>query len=156
MEKVYLVSACLLGINCRYDGNTAFISRIKSYLKNKSVLLICPEKLGGLSTPRLPVQIVGKESGKKYDGKSVWQKKARLLSERGQDLTPYFLTGCRLADKLLKKIRVKKAFLKARSPSCGCGKVYNRNVSTGQIYMVKGDGVLTALLKQRKIPIKSI
>lgn len=155
-KKTYLVSACLLGIHCRYDGLSAFNSQIKNYLKNKSVLLTCPEKLGGLSTPRPPVQIIGRNSNKGYDGKSVWQKKARLLSEKGKDLTLYFLAGCRLVDKLLKNTQVKKAFLKARSPSCGCGWVYNRNSSTGKTYLVKGDGVLATLLKCRKILIKSV
>lgn len=154
-KRAYLVSACLLGINCRYDGVSAFHPLIRAYLKNKTVLLICPEKLGGLSTPRPPVQIVGKNINSIYDGNAVWHKKARLLSGKGENLTPYFLTGCKLADSVVGKIQVNKAFLKARSPSCGCGWVYNRSLTTGKTYLVKGDGVFTALLKLRKISIKA-
>ncbi len=99
-----LVSACLLGINCRYDGSHLPISkRIKGLLKSGSVIFICPEQLGGLPTPRPKNYLVGK----------------RVINEMGADVTKNFLKGAKEVVRIAKLFGVKVAYLKSNSPSCG-------------------------------------
>ncbi|MBI4834507.1 MAG: DUF523 domain-containing protein [Planctomycetes bacterium] len=153
--RYYLVSACLAGINSRYDGSSVLNRFLYRRLKDKPLLIVCPELSGGLPVPRPPVQITGKNSANTYSGKSVWENKARLTSVKGKDFTKAFLKGCKRINKLLKVVKIKSAFIKARSPSCGNGFVYNRNLKTGKVELVKGDGVFTHMLKKRKIPVKA-
>jgi uncharacterized protein YbbK (DUF523 family) len=166
--RYYLVSACLAGINSRYDGSSALNRSLYSRFKNKPLLIVCPEVSGGLSVPRLPVQIThaptfvgtgrssaAKNNAKSCDGKSVWENKARLTSAKGKDFTGAFLKGCKRIECVLKAVKIKAAFLKARSPSCGSGFVYNRNTKTGAVKLAKGDGVFAHMLKKRKIQVKS-
>ncbi len=102
MDNV-LVSACLLGINCRYDGGHACRKNLISSLKGKHVIFACPEQLGGLPTPRSKSKI----------------KKERVINEAGVDVTRNFYRGAREFLKIAKSFRVKELILKSRSPSCG-------------------------------------
>lgn len=120
-----LVSACLIGINCRYDGK-----RIKKIKAQDNFIPYCPEQAGGLTTPR-PRSIVTTSQGI-----DVLRKKARVRTENGRDVTENFLKGAYEAGRLLRIFKIKKAFLKARSPSCG------------------EDGVLTAYLRKKGITLK--
>ncbi|MBI4712323.1 MAG: DUF523 domain-containing protein [Planctomycetes bacterium] len=139
--RYHLVSACLLGIKSRYDGSSALRTSLLKRLKDKPILLICPEKLGGLPTPRPPAQIVSR---------SPLQVKTR-----NKDVTAAFLRGADRLMKLLKSVSISDAYLKSRSPSCGYRKVYQRgpdNIAR----LVKGNGILAELLMAKSIKIKSI
>ena len=134
-----LVSACLLGINCRYNGSNVYddslLSRIKEY--DLIPIPICPEQLGGLPTPRECCEIVG------GDGFDVLKGKAKVISRSGKDLTEYFVRGAYETLKIAKLLNVKKAIMKNFSPSCGCGKIYDGTFSGKK---KKGWGVTSALL----------
>ena len=103
MEKV-LVSACLLGVNCRYDGKNKLNPELLKRLKNFEVIPICPEVEGGLPTPREPATRTGNRV---------------ITNFTKRDVTPFFKLGALKAVQKAKKFNVKRAFLKSKSPSCG-------------------------------------
>jgi uncharacterized protein YbbK (DUF523 family) len=128
-----LCSACLLGINCSYDGG----NRANEYLmlyKDDIIIPICPEIYGGLPTPREPAE----------------QRGDRVYTKSGKDITGHFMKGAREVLKIAKLYDIKEAILKSRSPSCGCGKIYDGTFSRR---LIDGDGVTTALLKQHGIRV---
>ena len=120
MEKI-LVSACLLGINCKYDGGNNRNEQVLKYLEDKQVIPICPEIMGGLPTPRIGAE----------------QKDGKVFMEDGTDVTKNFQKGADEVLYLAKLFDVRKALLKARSPSCGVGKVYDGTFSHT---LVEGNG----------------
>ena len=135
MEKeVVLCSACLLGIKCRHDGKSRPDKKTISFLQKQILIPVCPEQLGGLATPR--------EESERLANK--------VLTKSGRDVTQNFEKGAREALRLAKLFKAKKAFLKRKSPSCGCGLIYDGTFSKR---IVKRDGVLTALLKKNKIKV---
>lgn len=134
-EKI-LVSACLLGIECRYDGKSKPNKKVLKLAKKKILIPVCPEILGGLPTPREPAEKRGK----------------KVITKSGKDVTKQFEKGAREVLKIAKILGIKKAILKQKSPSCGCGKIYDGSFS-GRI--IEGDGVTTALLKKNKIKVIS-
>ena len=133
MEKI-LVSACLLGVNCKYDGSNNKNEKVLDYLKDKHVIPICPEILGGLSTPRLPSE----------------QYKGKVITKDGSDVTNNFIKGAQEVLYLAKLFNIKKALLKAKSPSCGSGKVYDGTFSHT---LINEDVECTRLLKEFGIEI---
>ncbi|ABR47889.1 protein of unknown function DUF523 [Alkaliphilus metalliredigens QYMF] len=139
-----LVSACLIGVNCRYDGKHSLVKSMLEELDPKDLLPICPEQLGGLSTPRSPAEIVG------GDGKDVLKGNAKVMTIDGKDVTEAFVRGAQESLKMAKFMGVTHAVLKSNSPSCGAGEVYDGSF-TGKL--IKGDGVTTALLKQHGIKV---
>jgi len=131
-----LVSACLAGINCNYKGEHKANEKVMELVKNNEAVAVCPEQLGGLPTPRIPVEII--------DGKAI--------RKDGVDVTAEFQKG---AEKTLEQgiqHRCKKAILKSFSPSCGCGKVYD-GTFTGKV--IDGDGFTAELLKEHGIEVVS-
>ena len=135
MEKI-LVSACLLGLGCRYSGEKKADDRILGLLDRKDLVLIpvCPEQLGGLPTPREPAE--------RRDG-GVW--------DRGrQDVTEQFVKGAGEALKLASLYGCSQAILKERSPSCGSGKIYDGSF---QGKVIDGDGITAELLKKNGIMV---
>ncbi|MCG9128383.1 DUF523 domain-containing protein [Candidatus Poribacteria bacterium] len=142
-----VVSACLIGTNCRYDGGNSKNLNVINLTKNDDIIPVCPEEAGGLPTPRPAVEIVG------GDGNDVLDGKAKVLTVDGKDKTAEFIKGAQYALDLILSEGVKKVILKSRSPSCGCGEIYdgsfNRNV-------ISGDGVTTALLKRHGIEVVSM
>ena len=114
MEKI-LVSACLLGINCRYDGKNAYRKELSVLFKDKYVIFACPEQLGGLTTPR-PKNTI---------------KRQRIINELGTDVTDKFYHGAREFLKIAKKFKVKKLILKSKSPSCGKNGVVSKLLPKG-------------------------
>jgi len=139
-----LVSACLLGVNCKYNGGNNLASELIRLLEAEGMVPVCPEQLGGLGTPRVPAEIQGGE------GNDVLEGHARVLSKEKEDVTEAFVKGAEETLKLAKLFDVKKAVLKARSPSCGCGIIYDGSFSAKTI---NGDGVTTALLKKNGIEV---
>jgi uncharacterized protein YbbK (DUF523 family) len=144
-----LISACLLGINCKYNGKNNLENLgsdiYKEFLHGK-LIPVCPEQLGGLTTPRLRAQI---QNG---DGFDVLNNKAQVITEEGQNITKQFIRGAQEALKIAQTLNIKEAILKQRSPSCGCGKIYDGSFS-GKL--IDGDGVTAALLKQYSIRVIS-
>jgi len=138
-----LVSACLLGVNCRYDGGNSLSEKVLGRLMGSLFLPVCPEILGGLPTPRSPNWLVGGA------GREVIEGKARVVNEEGKDVTENFLRGAREVLGLAQKFGVRRAILKSGSPSCGVGWVKVK----GQ--KIIGDGVTTALLRQHGIEVIS-
>lgn len=143
-ESLLLVSACLVGIPCRYDGDSCPNNQLQALAAQGKVLPLCPEVLGGLPTPRPPAEIQGGDGGDVLDG---W---ARVKNIEGKDVTTEFLAGAQKVLHIAQRWGIKQAILKARSPSCGVGQIYNGSFS-GRL--VEGDGVTAALLKREGIVV---
>ena len=125
--KNVLVSACLLGERCRYDGCSKPNEVVINKLKGHNIIPICPEVMGGLPTPRCPSEIVGD----------------RVLMENGTDVTLEYNKGAQIALNLAIENQCDLAVLKARSPSCGKGFVYDGTYSKT---LTKGNGICANLL----------
>ena len=137
MEKV-LVSACLIGNNCKYNGGNNRNEKIIEYLKDKEVILVCPEVMGGMDTPRLKSEIV------------VDEKNLKVIDEKGEDVTLYFTKGAEIALNRAIANNVKVAILKEKSPSCGYKKIYNGKFDGTK---VDDSGVFTRLLLEKGIKV---
>ncbi|PRX35571.1 uncharacterized protein YbbK (DUF523 family) [Orenia metallireducens] len=138
------VSSCLLGEDCRYSGNNNYDRRITELLEDEEVISICPEVLGGLSTPRPPAEIQG------GDGKGVLEGIARVIDKEGNDVTVSFIEGARESLALIKEHGCSLAILKAKSPSCGSRVIYDGSFSGNK---KAGVGVTTALLQKEGIEV---
>lgn len=139
-----LISACLAGVNCRYDGGNNEIEEMLRWVQEGKAIVACPEQLGGLSTPRLPCEIID------GDGEDVLGNKATVINKAGQDQTAYFIKGAEETLRIARLYHVKMAILKARSPSCGSGVIYDGSFSGEK---KQGDGITAALLKQNGIKV---
>ena len=122
-----LVSNCLLGINCRYNGEARKNDKVIEFLKGKEAIGICPESAGGLAIPRDPSEIVGN----------------KVISKSGKDVTAEYLKGASIALKMAQDNKVDLVILKAKSPSCGVGLVYDGTFSKT---LIPGNGVTADLL----------
>lgn len=136
-----VVSACLLGRACRFDGRDKFTPELAFQLEGRNVAAVCPEELGGLGTPRPSCEISG------GDGADVLDGKARVISAEGADNTEAFLTGAQAALQRALECGAREAILKERSPSCGVTSIY-RDGGLGA-----GQGVLAALLVRNGIRV---
>lgn len=141
-----IVSACFAGIHCRYDQNHSRVKSIQEMVEKGEAVPVCPEQLGGLSTPRNPAEIVG------GDGVDVLAGKARVVDSQGNDVTEQYLQGAYQTLKIAELIGAKEAILKEKSPSCGSCLIYN-----GKFQGIKkfGQGVTTALLRKNCIKVRS-
>lgn len=139
-----LISACLLGVNCKYNGKNNENVEVIQFLKGKGVVPVCPEQLGGLTTPRPPAEI------KNGDGTSVLCDSAKVFFNNEVEVTDAFLKGARETLKIAEGLGINQAIMKARSPSCGVGKIYDGTFSGS---LKEGDGVTTALLKSKGIAV---
>ncbi len=136
-QKV-LVSACLVGKNCKYNGKNNKNSAIIDFLQDKEVFLVCPEVMGGLSIPRLKSEI------KKINQQSF------VYNEKNEDVTNNFLLGANKALQVAIDHQIDFAILKQKSPSCGCGKIYNGEFNQT---VIEGYGLFAHLLKEHNIHI---
>ncbi len=139
-----LVSACLLGLSCRYDGGHNLCPALVAPAAAGLCLPVCPEQLGGLPTPRPPGEIVG------GSGNDVLAGRASILAADGADLTPAFLNGVRQTLALVRATPVAAAILKARSPSCGVGAIYDGSFTRT---LRNGHGVAAAALAELGIEL---
>lgn len=139
-----IVSACLCGINTKYNGGNNLDERILKLLREGKAILVCPEQLGGQSTPRPAHEIF------KATGLDVLDGKARVVGPEGDDATEEFLKGAYETLKIAKECGAKVAILKARSPSCGHGKIYDGTFTGSKI---DGNGVTAELLKRNGIKV---
>ena len=133
MKKI-AVSACLLGVNCRYDGGNCLNLKVKTYLLNKEYLLLCPEELGGLGTPRLPAELTAD----------------KILNSQGQDVSLNFIQGANKALDLALAAGCELAILKSESPSCGNKYIYDGSFS-GRL--IKGQGITAKLFESFGIKV---
>lgn len=129
-----LVSACLLGITCRYDGKSVQVNRIEELLEQHELIPFCPEIYGGLSTPRLPCELNGN----------------CVMRRDGADMTEQYRKGAEQALFLCKKFDCKVALLKNKSPSCGSDKVYDGSFSGT---LIDGEGITAKLLRENGIKV---
>ena len=131
-----LVSACLLGVCCRYDGQSKAYPAMLELLKDHELIPVCPEQLGGLPTPRPPAEI----------------RNGRVINNLGQDVTAQYEKGAAEALRLYDLLHCDCALLKARSPSCGAEQVYDGAFSGT---LISGQGVAAKLLSQHHITVLS-
>ena len=136
MKKNILVSACLLGESCRYDGKSKPCERVIALKDTYNLIPICPEVMGGLPTPRVPSEICGE----------------RVLMKDGRDVTENYNRGAEIALSIARENACTVAILKEKSPSCGSGLIHNGHFDGG---LVAGDGVTAALLKGAGIHVLS-
>lgn len=129
-----LISACLAGVNCRYDGGNCYNEKIMELVKNGEAILVCPEQLGGLSTPRVPAEIIN----------------GKVITKDGIDVTEEYKKGATEVLKLAKCLNINKAIFKSKSPSCGCGIIYDGTFSGNK---VNGNGITTQVLLDNGINV---
>lgn len=129
-----LVSACLLGKNCKYNGGNNLNQGVLEFIEGHEVIGVCPEQLGGLSTPRLPAEIV--------DG--------IVTNKEGISVDVQFRKGAQTALAVALEKKVDLAILQSRSPSCGVNEIYDGNFSGKKI---KGQGVFAKLLSAHGIKV---
>ncbi|MFC5541365.1 MAG: DUF523 domain-containing protein [Bacilli bacterium] len=141
-----LVSSCLAGLKVRYNGTHCLDEKVAKLIEEKKAVAVCPEVLGGLSTPREPAEIIG------GDGNDVLDGKAKVVTENGKDVTEHFLRGAYATLEVAKKVGATLVVLKENSPSCGSTMVYSGEFN-GQ--KIAGDGVTSALLKRNGFKVIS-
>ena len=129
-----LVSACLLGVNCRYDGGGALYEDILKTFPDYCLIPVCPEQLGGLPTPRMAAEI----------------SEGRVRTKDGRDVTEEYVKGAEETLKIARLFDCDHAVLKERSPSCGFGKIYDGTFS-GKL--IDGDGLTAKLLAENGIKV---
>ncbi len=133
-EEKILISACLAGVNCRYDGGNNANDKVIELIKNNNAILVCPEQLGGLMTPRV----------------SAERLENKVITKNNGDVTEEYNRGAKEVLDLVKKFNIKKAVLKARSPSCGKGKIYDGTFSHT---LTEKDGVTAELLIKNGVEV---
>lgn len=131
-----LVSNCLLGCECRYKGDGCKCEKVLELSKNNTIIGICPEQTGGLSTPRNPSEIVGD----------------RVISSNGTDVTKEYMKGAQTALFLAQLNNIDYAVLKANSPSCGNKMIYDGTFTGTKI---PGEGVTAKLLRENGFKVIS-
>ena len=134
MKEAILISACLLGVRCRYDGGSKPQEPLLRLMEKYTLIPVCPEQLGGLPTPRLPSERIG----------------AQVVMKDGTDVTAAYRRGAEEALRLARLFGCRRAVLKERSPSCGSGTIYDGSFS-GRLTV--GDGVTAALLRENGIAV---
>ncbi len=137
---MYIVSACLLGQNCKYNGGNNLNEEVVEFCKNHKYVTVCPESAGKLPTPRPPAERVG----------------ASILTKEGKDVTDAFVRGADISLKSCMEMarisgeEIEGAILKANSPSCGIGQIYDGTFS-GKL--TEGNGVFAGMLKRLGVEI---
>ena len=132
-----IVSACLAGVNCNYRGKSCENESVVTMVRERRAIPVCPEQLGGLTTPRPQAEI----------------KNDRVVTKEGADITDAFLAGANEVLKICQKYNCQKAILKAGSPSCGCGKIYDGNFSGS---LIDGKGITAGLLCAHGIEVVAL
>lgn len=131
-----LVSACLLGVPCRYDGKSVPCEGVICLKERAQLVPVCPEQLGGLATPRTPAERRGEV----------------VVTRDGRDVTAQYRRGAQEALRLARLFGCTKAILKSKSPSCGCGLIYDGSFS-GRL--VPGEGVTAQLLRENGVEVRT-
>ena len=129
-----IVSACLTGFPCRWNGESRFSEEAADLIGRGFAIPVCPEQLGGLTTPREPAEI----------------RDSRAMSRTGEDLTSYFQKGAQIVLEIARKYRCETAVLKEHSPSCGVHEIHDGSFS-GKL--VRGSGITAKLLSENGLQI---
>ena len=135
MEKI-LISACLVGENCKYNGGNNLNPKIEALLEKYDLIPFCPEVEGGLDTPRNPSEIKGES----------------VFMDNGRDVSENFFKGAKKALMLALFLKIKKAVLKERSPSCGTHQIHDGSFTNT---LIDGMGITTKMLKENGIEVYS-
>lgn len=136
---MYIVSACLIGVNCRYDGANVPDKALEELFKNGQAIPVCPEMLGGLPCPRECCEIATATDGSK-----------KVITKSDRDVTNEFKEGANKVLAMCKVLDIDTAILKFRSPSCSSGKIYDGTFS-GNI--IEGNGLTAELLMQNNVKV---
>lgn len=145
-KRLVLVSGCLAGVLCKYNGTYNNVPEIVSLVEEGLAITVCPEILGGGSVPREPNETLG------GDGHQVLDGKARVMTPSGIDCTEMFIKGALETLRVAREHNIKIAILKERSPSCGSSLVYDGTFSGRKI---AGSGVTAAILLRAGIKVYS-
>ncbi len=137
---MYLVSACLAGSPCRYDGRDYLYEPVAELVAQGRAVPVCPEQLGGLTTPRVSCELVDQS------------EEIKIINKEGADCTKEFVLGAQRTLAIAKALGIKKAVMKSKSPSCGCGQIYDGTFS-GRL--IPGGGVAARLLMDNGIEVVS-
>jgi len=132
----YIVSSCLCGEKCRYDGKVFVLEKVKNLVDSGKAIMICPEVSGGMAVPRLPCEI----------------KDGRVFSITLDDKTDCYFNGAIKALDIAKKYGITKAILKEKSPSCGSSYIYDGTFSRT---LISGEGITTKLFRENGIKVIS-
>lgn len=133
----YLISSCLLGVDCKYNGGNNFCRELADFLTGKEYVSVCPEVLGGLPIPRACAEI----------------KDGRVINHDHEDVSAAFHYGAFQALAIARKEQVDLAILQSRSPSCGKGKRYSGNFDG---ILVEGNGIFVQQLEEANIPVMDV
>ena len=142
---MYLISAWLCGVNCKYNGLNNYNEICNNLFISGNAILVCPEQLGGLSTPRIPSEIIDKSL-------NIIDHHRKVINKDEVDVTLNFLKGAQETLKIAQKLNITKAILKDGSPSCGVNYIYDGSFSGKKI---NGIGITAQLLKESSIDIIS-
>ena len=134
MKVEYVVSACLAGCKCRYDGKDNLCPKVKQLVEEGRAITVCPEVMGGMTTPRIPSE----------------RKDGKVINSNGDDNTACFVKGVEKSIEIVKEHNIKKAILKAKSPSCGNKYIYDGTFSRT---LVEGKGMLAEKLTELGLEI---
>ena len=134
MKVEYVVSACLAGCKCRYDGKDNLCPKVKQLVDEGRAVTVCPEVMGGMTTPIIPSE----------------RKEGKVINSNGDDNTAYFVRGVEKSIEVVKEHNIKKAILKAKSPSCGNKYIYDGTFSKT---LVEGKGMLAEKLTELGLEI---
>ena len=134
-EKI-LISACLVGLNCKYNGKNNKNIKLIELMKEHDLVPVCPEQLGGLPTPRPGAQ----------------RRENKVITQEGKDVTKEYQRGAEEVLRLAKELGIKKAILKSRSPSCGVDTIYDGTFTNT---LIERDGVTAELLRKNRIQVVS-
>ena len=129
-----LVSACLLGVCCRYNAERTVLPELEALMERAELIPVCPETLGGLPTPRLPAERRGDQ----------------VINSEGEDVTLHYARGAEETLRLAQLFGARVALLKERSPSCGAGEIYDGSFAHARI---PGDGVAEQRLKENGVVV---
>lgn len=141
-----VISSCLAGLSTRYDGKDNYREEFADLLRRGQAVLVCPEQLGGLPTPRPPAEIVGGNGADVLDGR------AKVMTASGEDVTEAFIRGAEQTLLTARTVQASCAILKESSPSCGGLKIYD---GTFRHTKQPGFGVTAALLRRHGIEVYS-
>ncbi|PLR95057.1 DUF523 domain-containing protein [Bacillus sp. T33-2] len=141
-----LVSSCLAGMRCRYNATACLEKKIEELVDQDKAVMLCPEMLGGFTTPREPAEIIG------GTGSEVLEGTARVVEKSGKDVTDLYIKGAYQTLEIAKKMKASAIILKEFSPSCGTKMIYDGSFGNKK---VAGEGVTAALLKREGFNVMS-
>ncbi len=141
----YLISACLAGENVRYDGRNCLQEQLKKLVENGGAIMVCPEIIGGLPTPRLAAEMHG-------SAQDILNRQAKVLDREGNDVSDAFIKGAYKALEIAQNHRITHVILKENSPSCGSHFIYD---GTFKGQKIRGMGIAATLFKQHGFIVMS-